>query len=85
MTRQQHTHLQQKQWGVTQPISTSESSDAEKKVTVTLMEELRRQGTFESEEDSRTRFVGLHLHSVLSFRVMDLSERPSTFVLLFLV
>ena len=53
------TNRQQKQWGVTQPISMSESSDAEKKVTVTLMEELRRQGTFESEEDSRTREIVL--------------------------
>ncbi|KAI5123418.1 hypothetical protein M0805_006123 [Coniferiporia weirii] len=43
------------QWGVTQPISSSESSDGEKKVTVAMMEELRRQGTFESEEESRTR------------------------------
>ncbi|KAL5530370.1 PAP1 [Sanghuangporus sanghuang] len=46
---------QQQQWGVTQPISTSESTEAEKKVTVAMMEELRRQGTFESEEESRTR------------------------------
>ena len=48
---------QQQQWGVTQPISTSESTEAEKKVTVAMMEELRRQGTFESEEESRTRSV----------------------------
>ena len=36
------------------------------------MEELRKQGTFESEEESRTRFVGLpfafgsHVHGVLT-------------------
>lgn len=43
------------QWGVTQPISASESTEAEKKITVAMMDELRRQGTFESEEESRTR------------------------------
>ena len=41
--------------GVTPPISTSESSEKEKEVTVTLMEELKRQGSFESEEESKTR------------------------------
>jgi len=41
--------------GVTPPISTDESTPKEKEVTVTLMEELRRQNTFESEEESRTR------------------------------
>ncbi|KDR84115.1 hypothetical protein GALMADRAFT_236784 [Galerina marginata CBS 339.88] len=41
--------------GVTPPISTVESSLREKEVTVTLMEELRRQNTFESEEESKTR------------------------------
>ncbi|KAF8272098.1 Poly(A) polymerase central domain-containing protein [Lactarius quietus] len=41
--------------GVTPPISTSESSEREKEVTATLMEELRRQNTMESEEESRTR------------------------------
>ncbi|KAJ8502339.1 hypothetical protein ONZ45_g11858 [Pleurotus djamor] len=41
--------------GVTPPISQSESSDREKEVTGTLMEELRRQNTFESEEEARTR------------------------------
>jgi poly(A) polymerase Pap1 len=41
--------------GVTEPISILESNDREKEVTVTLMEELRRQNTFESEEESRRR------------------------------
>ncbi|KAI6152374.1 poly-A polymerase [Pisolithus tinctorius] len=41
--------------GVTPPISTAESSEREKEVTGTLMEELRRQGTFESVEEARTR------------------------------
>ncbi|KZT71564.1 Poly(A) polymerase [Daedalea quercina L-15889] len=45
--------------GVTQPISTSESSKREKEVTVTLMEELRRQGTFESEDEAKTREIVL--------------------------
>ena len=43
--------------GVTPPIATHESSQREKEVTVTLMEELRRQNTFESGEESRTRYV----------------------------
>ena len=41
--------------GVTPPIATAESSEREKEVTVTLMEELRRQNMFESEQESRTR------------------------------
>ena len=41
--------------GVTPPISVNESSAREKEVSQTLMEELRRQGVFESEEESRTR------------------------------
>lgn len=41
--------------GVTPPISTAESNQREKEVTTTLMEELRRQGVFESEEESKTR------------------------------
>ncbi|KAH8988488.1 poly-A polymerase [Lactarius akahatsu] len=45
--------------GVTPPISTSESSEREKEVTTTLMEELRRQNTMESEEESRTREIVL--------------------------
>jgi hypothetical protein len=43
--------------GVTPPISTSDSNDREKEVTITLMEELRRQNTFESEEEARRRCV----------------------------
>ncbi|KAJ7194592.1 poly-A polymerase [Mycena pura] len=41
--------------GVTPPIATTESNEREKEVTVTLMEELRRQNMFESEEESRGR------------------------------
>jgi len=41
--------------GVTPPIAVNESSGREKEVTLTLMEELRRQNVFESEEESRTR------------------------------
>ena len=43
--------------GVTPPISTNESTPREKEVTLTLMEELRRQKTFESEEEAKTRCV----------------------------
>ena len=43
--------------GVTPPISTAESNEREKEVTLTLMEELRKQGTFESEEEAQTRCV----------------------------
>ncbi|KAG2069272.1 Poly(A) polymerase [Suillus decipiens] len=39
--------------GVTPPISTAESTEREKEVTATLMEELRRQNTFESVEEAR--------------------------------
>ncbi|KAG2033642.1 Poly(A) polymerase central domain-containing protein [Suillus americanus] len=39
--------------GVTPPISTAESTEREKEVTATLMEELRRQNTFESMEEAR--------------------------------
>ena len=43
--------------GVTPPISTSESNEREKEVTKSLMEELRRQKTFETESEARTRLV----------------------------
>ncbi|KZT29383.1 poly-A polymerase [Neolentinus lepideus HHB14362 ss-1] len=45
--------------GVTPPISTQESSEREKEVSITLMDELRRQGTFESEEEARLREIVL--------------------------
>ncbi|KAG0702422.1 Poly(A) polymerase [Suillus ampliporus] len=41
--------------GVTPPISTAESTEREKEVTATLMEELRRQNTFESVDEARLR------------------------------
>jgi poly(A) polymerase Pap1 len=43
--------------GVTRPITTAESNPREKEVTVTLMEELRRQKTFENDQEARTRYV----------------------------
>ncbi|KAL9713055.1 polynucleotide adenylyltransferase [Leucoagaricus gongylophorus] len=45
--------------GVTPPISTSESTEREKDLTVTLMEELGRQNMFESEEESQLREIVL--------------------------
>jgi len=48
--------------GVTPPISTSESSEREKEVTASLMDELRRQNTIESEEETRTRYLLLLPH-----------------------
>ncbi|PFH47805.1 hypothetical protein AMATHDRAFT_66822 [Amanita thiersii Skay4041] len=45
--------------GVTPPIAVSESSEREKEVTVTLMEELRRQNSFETEEESKKREIVL--------------------------
>ncbi|KAI0638468.1 polymerase [Trametes polyzona] len=45
--------------GVTPPISTNESNAREKEVTTTLMEELHRQGIFESEEEAKTREIVL--------------------------
>lgn len=66
--------------GVTPPISTRESNEREKEVTVTLMEELRQQTTMESEEKSRTRCV----HTIAS-TLSDLSspDIPSYSVLHF--
>ncbi|OJT05410.1 Poly(A) polymerase pla1 [Trametes pubescens] len=45
--------------GVTPPIAVAESTPREKEVTVTLLEELRRQGTFESEAEAKTREIVL--------------------------
>lgn len=42
-------------WGVTPPISVAASSEREREVTASLMEELRRQNMFETEEESRRR------------------------------
>jgi poly(A) polymerase len=41
--------------GVTPPIATTESNEREKEVTETLMDELRRQNTFEGPEEARKR------------------------------
>ncbi|KAH8834229.1 polymerase [Flagelloscypha sp. PMI_526] len=54
MTTENRAHL-----GVTGPISVQESNQREKEVTVTLMEELQRQKTFETEAEGRTREVAL--------------------------
>jgi len=53
--------------GVTPPISISESSEREKEVTSSLMDELRRQNTIESEEETRTRYLRLLQHIFDSF------------------
>ncbi|KAF8343731.1 poly-A polymerase [Amanita rubescens] len=45
--------------GVTPPIAVSESTEREKEVTQTLMEELRRQNSFEAEDESRKREIVL--------------------------
>ncbi|KAJ7926745.1 Poly(A) polymerase central domain-containing protein [Mycena leptocephala] len=45
--------------GVTPPISVAASSEREREITATLMEELRRQNTFETEEESRRREIVL--------------------------
>ena len=50
-------YLHYRYLGVTPPISVAESNKREKEVTVTLMEELRNQNTFETEAESRTRWV----------------------------
>lgn len=47
--------IRQLQYGVTPPIVTTESTSAEKEVTATLLAELRRQGTYESEEEAKLR------------------------------
>jgi len=54
--------------GVTPPISASESSEREKEVTASLMDELRRQNTIESEEETRTRYLLLLPHILRFFR-----------------
>ncbi|KAM6496148.1 polymerase [Amanita muscaria] len=45
--------------GVTPPIAVSESTEREKEVTQSLMEELRRQSSFESGEESKRREIVL--------------------------
>ncbi|KAJ7138839.1 Poly(A) polymerase central domain-containing protein [Mycena filopes] len=46
-------------WGVTPPITVLPSSDREREITTTLMEELRRQNSFETDEESRRREIVL--------------------------
>ncbi|EIN10986.1 Poly(A) polymerase [Punctularia strigosozonata HHB-11173 SS5] len=45
--------------GVTAPISVMESTTREKEVTITLLEELKKQKTIEGEEEARTREIVL--------------------------
>jgi len=45
----------QRYLGVTPPISVADSNEREREVTVTLMEELKKQGTFESEDEAKMR------------------------------
>uniref|UniRef100_D8Q4M8 Poly(A) polymerase n=1 Tax=Schizophyllum commune (strain H4-8 / FGSC 9210) TaxID=578458 RepID=D8Q4M8_SCHCM len=51
--------------GVTPPISTAESSAEDQKLTESLMQELRAQSTFESDQESRTREIVLGRISAL--------------------
>ncbi|KAJ7731627.1 Poly(A) polymerase central domain-containing protein [Mycena metata] len=46
-------------WGVTPPISVQASSEREREITTSLMEELRRQNSFETDEESRRREIVL--------------------------
>ncbi|KIJ37473.1 hypothetical protein M422DRAFT_33786 [Sphaerobolus stellatus SS14] len=52
---QQQQEQQPQSFGVTPPISTAPPTERDMVVTKTMMEELKRQGIFESEEESRTR------------------------------
>ncbi|KAL1706819.1 Poly(A) polymerase central domain-containing protein [Schizophyllum commune] len=51
--------------GVTPPISIAESSEEDHKLTESLMQELRAQNTFESDQESRTREIVLGRISAL--------------------
>ncbi|KAJ7751873.1 Poly(A) polymerase central domain-containing protein [Mycena maculata] len=52
--------------GVTPPIATSESNERERGVTITLVDELRRQDAFESDEEARRREIVLgHVASLV--------------------
>ncbi|KAJ7289790.1 Poly(A) polymerase central domain-containing protein [Mycena rebaudengoi] len=61
-------------WGVTPPISVAASSEREREVTASLMEELRRQNMFETEEESRRREIVLgRLSALVKKFVRDVS------------
>lgn len=49
----------QKQWGVTPPISTVGPTDQENTVNIALIDELKRQNSFESQEESQRRIAVL--------------------------
>jgi len=49
-----------KQWGVTRPISMLGPTDAENAVNQALVEELKRQNSFESSEESQKRVAVLN-------------------------
>ncbi|KAJ7065706.1 polymerase [Mycena amicta] len=60
--------------GVTPPISVAQSSDREREITVSLMDELRRQNSFETEEESRRRELVLgRLAALVKKFVRDIS------------
>ncbi|KAJ6587273.1 Poly(A) polymerase central domain-containing protein [Mycena sp. CBHHK59/15] len=46
-------------WGVTPPISVAASTEREREITTSLMDELRQQKTFETDEESRRREIVL--------------------------
>jgi poly(A) polymerase len=46
---------QKRQWGVTNPISEAQPSDADLKLNDQLVEELKRQNNFESPEGTENR------------------------------
>ncbi|KAL1690080.1 Poly(A) polymerase central domain-containing protein [Schizophyllum commune] len=52
--------------GITDPISVSPPTEAEEAATIAMMEELHRQGVFESAEDSKRREVALDRISALT-------------------
>jgi poly(A) polymerase len=53
--------------GVTPPIAITDSTEREKEVTASLMDELRRQNTIESEEETKTRYLLLLQHILDAF------------------
>ncbi|KAI4528135.1 Poly(A) polymerase [Schizophyllum commune Loenen D] len=57
---------QPKYLGITDPISVSPPTEAEEAATIAMMEELHRQGVFESAEDSKRREVALDRISALT-------------------
>ena len=61
--------------GVTPPIATTESNEREKEVTETLMDELRRQNTFEGADEARKRCGFAIVFEIPSFPANGLKNR----------